>query len=168
MCENGQLIRYEKGIYYIPMKTPFGNSILNPNKIINRKYIIENGLVKGFYSGQTALNLLGLSTQIPNSIEICTNNETSRLRTVTIGNQSVKLRKARTTITNDNIGTLHFLELMNGIPSGFFDKDKRAVIAKWIKDNNVTRQTISQYAPLFPDKVMRNLVESEVIYHVAQ
>ena len=29
LCESGQVIRYERGIYYIPVKTPFGNSILN-------------------------------------------------------------------------------------------------------------------------------------------
>ena len=33
LCDNGQIIRYESDIYYIPFKTPFGNSILNPNRI---------------------------------------------------------------------------------------------------------------------------------------
>ena len=41
LCESGQVIRYERGIYYIPVKTPFGNSILNPNRIIERKYLSE-------------------------------------------------------------------------------------------------------------------------------
>lgn len=45
LCESNQVIRYERGIYYIPVKTPFGNSILNPNRIIERKYLSEREIV---------------------------------------------------------------------------------------------------------------------------
>lgn len=41
LCESGQVIRYERGIYYIPVKTPFGNSILNPNRIIGTKISVR-------------------------------------------------------------------------------------------------------------------------------
>lgn len=30
LCQEGKLIRYEKGIYYIPTQTPFGKNLLNP------------------------------------------------------------------------------------------------------------------------------------------
>ena len=39
LCEDGKLIRFEKGIYYIPTDTVFGKSILNPRKVIEKKYI---------------------------------------------------------------------------------------------------------------------------------
>ena len=38
LCENGKIIRYEKGVYYIPTDTVFGKSLLNPRKVIERKY----------------------------------------------------------------------------------------------------------------------------------
>lgn len=168
LCKDERLIRYERGVYYIPQKTPFGNSILNPNKVIERKYIAEKGNAYGFYSGQTALNIFGLLTQMPNVMEICTNNETSKLRTVKVGSQNVILRRSRVMITNENLSVLRFLELMNAVPPSFFDGGRKEIIKKWIADNGISRKSISEYAPAFPDKAMRNLIESKVIYYVAQ
>lgn len=168
LCKDGKLIRYERGIYYIPEKTLFGNSLLNPNKVIERKYITEKGRIYGFYSGQTALNLFGLSTQIPNIMEICTNHETSKLRTVKIGSQNIILRRSRVKITNENFNILRFLELMNTVSAGFLNDERKEIVRKWMKQNSISRKSISEYAPAFPDKVMRNLIESEVIYDVAQ
>ncbi len=136
----------------------FGKSILNPLKIIERKYISENGVVNGFYSGITALNILGLSTQMANVTEICTNNETSKLRNVRVGNQSVVLRRSRTKINNDNVDVLQFLELMNQIRKGFFDDERCKTIRQWVTEHKISRKQISQYAPLFPDNTMRNLI----------
>ena len=168
LCETGSLIRFERGIYYIPVKTPFGNSILNPNKVIERKYIMYQGKASGFYSGMTALNRLGLSTQMPNTIEICTNNETTKLRNIKVGSRNVTLRRSRVKITNENLNVVSFLELMNTIPAGYFDKNRKAVIEKWVRDNNIAKDMLLKYAPEFPDKAMRNLVESEAIFYVAQ
>ena len=135
LCDSGQIIRYERGIYYIPIKTPFGNSILNPNRIIERKYLSEKGKRIGFYTGITALQQAGLSTQMPNIPEIQTNNENSKLRRVKIGNQEVDERKA--------------------------------VIKNWIRKCNISQELVTKYAPFFPDKALRNLIESGVIYYVA-
>jgi len=167
LCDNGQIIRYERGIYYIPVKTPFGNSILNPNRIIERKYLFEKGKRIGFYTGIMALQQAGLSTQMTNIPEIQTNNEKSKLRRVKIGNQEVILRRSRVTIDNDNIFVLQFLEMMNSTSLGYFDDDRKAVIKNWIRKCNISQAHVTKYAPFFPDKVMRNLIESGVIYYVA-
>lgn len=166
LCEKSQLIRYERGIYYIPQQTIFGQSHLNPNKVIKRKYLSENGNSIGFYSGISALQKIGLSTQMPNIPEIQTNNENSNLRRVKVGNQEVILRKARAKITNQNISVLIFLDIMSNAPASYLDEDKKAILSDWIKQNNITRNLVSQYAPAFPDRTMRNLVESGVIYYV--
>ena len=79
LCESNQIVRYEKGIYYIPQDTIFGKSSLNPNKVIKRKYLSDNGNSIGFFTGTTALQQIGLSTQMPNIPEIQTNNESSKL-----------------------------------------------------------------------------------------
>ena len=168
LCESGRLVRFERGIYYIPVNTPFGKSVLNPNKVIERKYIMDKGIASGFYSGMTALNKLGLTTQMPNTIEICTNNETSKLRKIKVNSQNVVLRKARVKITNDNLNVIRFLDIMNTIPTGFFDDDRKTVIIKWLADNKITRSSLLDYVPAFPDKALRNLIESGVIFYVTQ
>ncbi len=167
LCEQGRIIRYERGIYYIPVKTPFGNSVLNPNKIIEKKYLANNGARIGFYTGITALQQAGLSTQMSNIPEIQTNNENSKLRRITIGNQEVILRKSRVSIDNENIFVLQFLEMMNCISPGYFDDERKAAIKAWIRKNNISQELVTKYAPYFPDKAMRNLIESGVIYYVA-
>lgn len=168
LCEDGKLVRYEKGVYYIPTQTPFGKSLLNPRKVIERKYISQGGDVMGYYSGMTFQNQLRLTTQMPNIIELYTNNETTRVRDVFVGTQKVLLRRARTKITAENADVLSFLELMNNLTSEVIDDEKKAIITRFISDRKITRKDISTYAPAFPDKAMRTMIESEVIYSVTQ
>ena len=168
LCEEGKLVRYEKGIYYIPTQTPFGKSLLNPRKVIERKYISRAGETVGYYSGIIFQNQLRLTTQMPNVIEIYTNNETTRVRDVFVGKQKVLLRKARTRITASNVDVLSFLELMNDLDPSGLDAEKKLILKQFINDRKITRSDITTYAPAFPDKALRTLVESEVIYSVAQ
>ncbi len=168
LCAEGKLVRYEKGIYYIPTQTPFGKSLLNPRKVIERKYISQGGETVGYYSGITFQNQLRLTTQMPNVIELYTNNETTRVRDVYVGKQKVLLRKARTKITAANADVLSFLELMNDLNPEALNDEKKEIITKFIVDRKITRKDITTYAPFFPDKALRTLVESEVIYSVAQ
>lgn len=168
LCEDGKVLRYERGIYYIPTQTAFGPSILDPGKVIVKKYIDDGEKVIGYYSGVTFLNQLRLTTQMSNVIEIYTNNEPSNVRSIEIGKQRVLLRKARITVNRSNVAVLSFLEMMNTIPAKYIDKEKKTIIEQYIADNAITRKDITEYAPLFPDKAIRTLVESELIYSVAQ
>lgn len=167
LVSQGKLIRFEKGIYYIPTQTVFGKSLLNPRKVIEKKYIFGSDGRVGYYSGITFQNRLGLTSQVPNMIEIYTNNETSKVRDVFVGSQKVLLRRARTRITDSNVAVLSFLELMNDVTPAFLDDERKELIREFIVSNGITRRKITEYAPVFPDKVMRNLIESEVVYNVA-
>lgn len=167
LVNEGKLLRFEKGVYYIPTDTVFGKSLLNPRKVIEKKYISDGNETVGYYSGVTFQNQLRLTTQMSNVIEIYTNNEPSRVRDVFVGNQRVLLRRARTKITDSNVAVLSFLELMNDTSPAFIDEERKQLIENYIESNGITRKKITEYAPVFPDKVMRNLIESEVIYSVA-
>lgn len=168
LVSSGNLIRFEKGVYYIPKETALGPSKLNPRKVIEKKYITDQNNKYGYYSGISFLNQIGLSTQVPNIVEIYTNKETAKVRLVNVGTLSVLLRKARTTIDTTNVATQSFLELMNSVSSSFFDEERRKITAKYINDAGITRDDVVKYAPNFPDKAMRTLVESQVIYDVTQ
>ena len=80
LCESGDLCKYEKGVYYVPTDTFFGKSILNPRKVIEKKYINDSRRIIGYYSGITLQNQLKITTQMPNVLEIYTNNESSKDR----------------------------------------------------------------------------------------
>ena len=80
--------------------------------------------------------------------------------------QRVVLRRARTEINSENAPVLSFLELMNDITPASLDEEKRKRIIEYIYANNITRKDILDYANVFPDKVMRNLIESEVVFFI--
>lgn len=168
LCENGEIIRYEKGVYYIPTQTVLGAGLLNPRKVIEKKYISSGENTVGYYSGIAFLNRLGVSTQMPNILEICTNNETAKLRETTVGRQKILLRRARTEVSVQNAAVLSFLEMMNSVAPSFFDDDRKKKVKNYIDKNGISRSDITKYAPVFPDKAMRTMIESEVIYSVAQ
>ena len=140
LCEEGKLVRYEKEIYYIPTQTPFGKSLLNPRKVIERKYISRGGETVGYYSGITFQNQLRLTTQMSNVIEIYTNNETTRVRDVFVGKQKVRLRKARTRITTANVDILSFLELMNDLDPSGLNSEKKSIIVQFVADRKISRK----------------------------
>ena len=166
--ETRNSIRYEKGIYYIPNDTLFGKSILNPRKVIEKKYIKNGCNIMGYYSGLTFQNQLKLTAQMPNVIEIYTNNEPSKVRDVVVGGQRVILRRARTNINNENVAVLSFLEMMNDITPSLLDDEKRKFITNYINSNGITKKDVLNYSAVFPDKAMRNLIESEAIFNVIQ
>jgi hypothetical protein len=105
---------------------------------------------------------------MPNITEIYTNNESAKVRDINIGTQKVRLRHSRIDITEDNAATLCFLEIMNLLQGKVVDEQGREILSRYIKANNIRRKDISEYAPMFPDKAMRTMIESEVIYSVTQ
>lgn len=166
LCREGLLARFEPGVYYIPTMTPFGRSLLDPRKVIERKYIRDGDRVFGYYAGATLLNRLGLSAQMANTIELYTNEEASRGRLVTVGRQAVYLRRARTTVTAENAATLSFMEAMSCIESSGLTAEKKRIVALFIRKADITGKKIACCAPAFPDRTMRNLIESEVVFDV--
>lgn len=158
-----KLQRFENGIYYVPNRTIFGISKLDPAKVVFRKYIGDNdGKTYGYYSGLTLLNGLGLTTQVPNIIEVVTNKEASRVREIYVGKQKVRLRKARVPITNENADALTVLDLFNQLdPNSAADLDWNGVI-EFVKESGLDLKSIVAYSYAYPAKAIKNLMNSEV------
>lgn len=167
LCDEGRLCRFEKGIYYIPSQTEFGQSLLDPEKVIDVKYIRRGGVILGYYAGLTFLNMIGLSQQVPSTMEICTNECDTRVRTVQIGGRKVILRKARTKVTEENRAVLSLLDCMNYTDASFYSKERMKKIKQYIEQEGIRRKQITEYSPVFPDAAIRTLVESEIIYYAA-
>ena len=168
LCDEGKVIRFERGVYYIPEDTPLGPGRLDPRKVIAKKYICDGNGIIGYFSGLTFLNMLGLSSQMPNVLELYTNNEPSRVREVPVGSQRVLLRRARTAIDSDNAATLSFLELMNFTDAAFYDAGKKRPSPRTSKITASPEAPLPNTPPASPDRAMRTLVESGVVYDVAR
>lgn len=163
MVDEKMLKRFSTGIYYIPRKTIFGDSILSTNKVISKKYLSNNDEVYGYVTGMSLLNSLGLTTQVPNSISIVTNNEASRGRRITVGKQNLYLIKAPTKITKENCAVLQLLEAIKLIDLNDLDEIENNNLINYIKSNSITLKDISQYCNFFPDFVSKKILGGNLI-----
>ena len=160
--DSGKLARFENGIYYIPTKTILGNSTLSTIKVIEKKYIKNDKEVYGFYCGITFMNNIGLSTQVPNTYEIMTNKESTRVRKVKVENQEVVLRKSRVKINKDNYITLQFLEFITSTSIEFLINNKEKIRKYFF--NNVDKNQVIKYMTEYPSKTIKNLYSLELLW----
>ncbi len=89
LAEDGLLIRLSKGVYLYPETTRFGIIIPSVEEIV--KAIAERDNVMILPSGNTALNKLGLSSQVPMNAVFLTTGST---RTIKVGNRKLLLKRA--------------------------------------------------------------------------
>lgn len=157
---SNELVRFDHGVYYIPTKTEFGISVLDVDKIVNRRYISKNNNIYGFYSGIAFCNSIGVTTQVPNIIEIITNNEATRLRKVRIGCFDYIVKKSRVKITKNNYKILQILEMLNYLDISDIENNKELII-EYIKKNNIKNIDIIKYIKYYPAKTIKNYILCE-------
>ena len=103
MTDAGILKRYDTGIYFIPKESVFkSGSQLSFQRVVEEKFLKENGMRCGYFSGISIANHLGLTTQVPMLCEVTTNKATNDCREVTLANHKVIVRRPKTIVTEEN------------------------------------------------------------------
>ncbi|KAA6318511.1 hypothetical protein EZS27_031489 [termite gut metagenome] len=104
----GFLRRLSKGRFYKPQMSKFEE--LPPNTYQTVKDLIEKeGKIIGYLTGYAAFNDLGLTTQIPATLQIGTRKEKKAL---VRGIYRIRFVKQENTITKDNIPLLRLLDCL--------------------------------------------------------
>ncbi len=163
------LIQFVKGVYYIPTETSYGKSVISVEQVVYKKYIENKGEVFGIYGGLIMqLNFL-LTYQVPTTIEVITNNESTWVREINICGRRVILRKSRCTINKDNVGAYTLLELFNTIDVHTYKEDKsvQREIIHFAKQQKVKISEIIALANVFPSKASKNIIDSGFINEIA-
>ena len=160
--EKGTLARFERGIYYIPTKTRFGKSLLDPDKVIEKKWIRDNGEIIGYISGANLANRVGISEQVPATLEITTNKETTRVREVSAfgGWKSIVLRKPRKPIADDNVKALQFLDIITNEPVSSMSDYAIDALKKLAAVAG--RSKVYECAAEYPQRTSKQLVDCEL------
>ena len=141
------LVQYLKGIYYKPTIDIFGEKLINPNKVISKKYLYDDDN-KGYVYGATLYNQLGLTTQIPKNYYIAT-NECPNANVYYDKNLGVVIKKPKIEINDNNYKYLQLLDLLNNKEKIFVEVDinkEKEIIYKFIKDNGLEMEEIFRYA----------------------
>lgn len=111
MVKSGRLAKLSKGKYYKPEATPFGE-VLPDQKQIVKDLLEEDGKITGYLTGYSIYNLLGLTTQVGNTIQIGKNQirpSFKRERYV------ISFIRQKNTITKENIPLLQILDAIRYI-----------------------------------------------------
>lgn len=162
LTDNGKIMRYEKGIYYIPKQTRFRSAAgPSPETVAEYKYISREGRTDGYYSGNTFANLLGVSLQVPMKKEIVSNNISSIVRKVLIGKQTFIVRRTNVSVTMENVRVLQLLELLKNLDI-YLDvgyDEAREKIGRYSLDCHITKEDVDRYIRQYPDSTFRYYYE---------
>lgn len=111
LAKEEKIIRLKKGVFYKAKTTRFG--VLNPEiEEIIKSEVKNNKKITGYVSGGFSYNKLGLTTQIPNVIEVVTNK---RKPTKIIGGIKIKYVESKVELTKMNIAYLQILDALKNI-----------------------------------------------------
>ena len=153
--KHDDFIRYRKGIYYRAVKTPFGYSKIDYNKLINDLYLCDIDQVYGYISGPTLANKIGLTTQMAKEEYIVTNNNR-----VVSDIDNIKLIKPPVIVTRDNYKTLQVLDLLLNKYDVYYDcENPNKVIYNYIIDNNINFENLLYYSKYYNKNVLFKLQE---------
>lgn len=171
LCDSGKLCRYDAGVYYLPGKMKLkGLSPISAGSVARSKYVNRRGKVRGYYSGYTFANQIGLSLQVPYVQEIVTNEASAKVREIDIKGQKFIIRKPKTEITEENMYVLQFLDFLSDIEK-YLDGSASNILTKLetlIKDEKITKELVDTYISLYPTRVYKNLYETGVVYAITQ
>ncbi len=111
MVKKGELKRAEKGLYYIPQKSIFGERPLSIKDFI-QKYLYIGEKRIGYITGINLFNKYGLTTQLSNTIKIATN---VRKNSREFDGRKIEFIRNKAPITDENIKYLEILDILKNL-----------------------------------------------------
>lgn len=166
LTDAGILKRYDTGIYFIPKESIFkSGSQLSRDKVIEKKYLKENGIRCGYVSGVMFANQLGLTTQVPMVCEVVTNKATNDYREVKLASSSLILRRPRVKVTDNNFRQLQLLDLLKDIDF-YAEQDGNEQLARitaYMNAYAIRFNNLDEYLPYYPDRIYKNMYEMRML-----
>lgn len=136
-----------KGIYYIPKTNLFGEMLLGNNEIVKYKYLMDKkGNIKGYITGALLFNQAHLTTQVPNVIDIAT-NECKNYNKYFNKDLNVIIRQPKIKVNNENYKYLQLFDLIENKDNiGVEVENADELIYEFIKENDLDFEKIIKYA----------------------
>ena len=146
-----------------------GKSYLDPFLVIMRKYVRSKTETFGYVTGISFVNQLGLTTQMPAIIEIVTNKEATNGRTITVGSQKVRIKKAAVAVSDNNAELLQFLDGI-GQTEKYTELPMEETIdtmLSYVKQKHFTKEQLSEVSSVITGATAKKLIEWGMIYEFA-
>ena len=170
LCDKGLLEKYDVVVYFIPKKTLL-NSTIGPNAdmVARYRFISKGNNIDGFYGGNSFANQIGISTQVPQVVEIVSNNTNSSDREVRIGNRRFYVKKPIVQITKENVYVLQMLELLKNLDAylDYSYEEAREKFAEYISFHGIKRSDVDMYIRKYPVATFKYYYELGLDYVLA-
>lgn len=142
MVAAGKIAKLSKGKYYKPETSPFGNLPPNQSQVV-KDLLEDDGKVTGYLTGYSIYNMLALTTQVSNTIQIGKNEVRPRFKR---GQYTIAFIKQKNTITKENIPLLQLLDAIRyikKIPDASIESSCKRFLAiiKDLSDKEITTMT---------------------------
>lgn len=138
---NKDFARYQKGIYYVAVNTPFGRSGIRYSELIKRKYLMDGDRVIGYETGPSYMNKMGLTTQMPADTFLATD------RTKGAEDSGIVIVKPVTQINNQNYRYLQFLDMLDNRMRVNIEVDNyRDIMRGYIDAHSLNFERLMYYA----------------------
>ena len=142
------LKRFDNGVFYIPLQSRLKGGIpIAADTVAKYRYINRRGKIEGYYSGYTFANQVGINLQVPVTVEIVSSEASAKVRDIDIKGQTIRLRKPRATVTEENAKVLQFLDLLCEIDR--LSDESEDVISRCLRDiikkQNIQKKDIDAY-----------------------
>lgn len=138
---NKDFARYQKGIYYVAVNTPFGRSGIRYSELIKRKYLMAGDRVIGYETGPSYMNKMGLTTQMSADTFLATD------RTKGVEENGIVIVKPVIRINNENYRYLQFLDMLDNRMKVKIEADNyRNILRGYIDAHNLNFERLMYYA----------------------
>lgn len=167
LTDDGIISRFEAGVYYFPKKDILGERMnLSVETVATHKYIKRRGKRVGYYSGYTLANRMGLSTQVPFTVEITSNYAPAQVRELTIKNRKYIVRRPIVEVTEDNVTVLQFLDCLKDIEKCAEEEMDVCgrILSEYARHNAITKKRVDEFIANYPVKIYKAIYETGVEY----
>ncbi len=143
---NSNFVRFQKGIYYKTVETPFGKAGIDITALIRRIYLYDGDKVVGYETGPSYMNKMGLTTQMPKDIFIATKK--ARVKKL----DGVRIVRAVTEISGENYRYLQLLDMMDNPFKVAIEGERTKAFRDFIDRYELSYETLLNYACLYRNK----------------
>lgn len=161
--KEGKIKHYDRGIYYIPTETIFGESKLIFEDVLKKKYVSNDNETFGYFTGLYFKNVIGLTTQMTNIPEITTNKESSKKRTIELRSRKAIVRKSNIEINESNAKILQFFDLFKDLTLDEVNCYKKELV-QYIQRFQLTKEMVIEYLAYYSNEVKNLMIRSGLIY----
>ncbi|MDO3408233.1 DUF6088 family protein [Saccharibacillus sp. CPCC 101409] len=166
MVQNEELQRFSNGVYFFTKWNSVlkQNSKLSERLVVERKYIRSGDRVYGYLSGLAFANQLGITTQVPQHLEIVTEKTASKRRTIQLKSYRLTLKSPRVPVTAQNVKLLQILDLLSETEI-YAEVDTQTLKRKafsYLDDLQLSSEIIRTIVLNYPNKTAKRLMELEL------